>query len=221
MAVTIAGMQTLWAVIIIFAVIGLVRGWQKMGVVLAGTVLTALVIIEDREGRLVKLINSLPKVVDLLLDTKLGAKPLVTDANKPFFYQAVLFTGVALSWIVSQMAVDAKGTKVNLAQPVRSLLQLVLAVAMGAGTGYLLVVKSYEYLLLLPADVQTNIFQTLTITMLPLPESNVFRQYESLLYLGLVVAVVIGIVYTGVFGKGYRRGKTDTKTNAGGSGAKA
>ena len=74
MPIAVTGDQTLTIVIILFAAIGFIRGWQKMGVVFVGTLLAGIVLIQD-DSRLVKMINNLPKIVDLVLDTKYGASP--------------------------------------------------------------------------------------------------------------------------------------------------
>jgi hypothetical protein len=76
MPISISGDQTLALVIGLFALVGFIRGWRKMGVVFVGTLLTGIVLIQD-DTRLIKTMNNLPKIVDLVLDTKYGASPMI------------------------------------------------------------------------------------------------------------------------------------------------
>lgn len=219
MTISVPGLQSLLGIVGFFGLLGLIRGWRRMGIVFIGTVLTALVLLDDKEERLMRIVNSMPKVVDLLLDTKFGVRPLVTEANKPYFLLAVLATGLVLSWLLSSHATGAKGFKLELAKPLKSLGDFILCLLTGAGTGYLLVTKAYEYVMLLPGEAQKQVFQTITIVLLPLPSTNVLKPFEPLLYVAGVVAVAITLIYVTVYGKGYSKGKSESeKKNKGGGG---
>ncbi len=210
MPITITGDQTLTLVIGLFALIGFVRGWRKMGVVFVGTLLTGVVLIQD-DTRLIKTINNLPKIVDLVLDTKYGASPMINAVNRPYWMLAILAAAVVISWILSDTLVKDKGTKVDWNRPVQALAHTLTSLGVGAGTGYLVVIRGYEYLLALNADQQKQVFQNFTVVLQPLPQANVLVQYESLLFLAMVL-LAIGVIFgSKIFSSGYGRGKSDSK----------
>jgi hypothetical protein len=210
MPITITGDQTITVVIGLFALIGFIRGWRKMGVVFVGTLLTGIVLIQD-DTRLIKTINNLPKIADLVLDTKYGVTPMITAVNRPYWMLAVLAVAVAISWLLSDTLVKDKGTKVDWNRPAQALAHAFTSLGVGAGTGYLIVIRGYEYLLALNADQQKQIFQGFTVLLQPLPKANVLVQYESLLFLAMVL-LAIGVIFgSKVFGSGYGRGKGDSK----------
>ncbi len=210
MPITITGDQTLTLVIGLFALIGFVRGWRKMGVVFVGTLLTGIVLIQD-DTRLIKTINNLPKIVDLVLDTKYGASPMINAVNRPYWMLAILAAAVVISWILSDTLVQNKGTTVDWNRPVQALAHTLTSMGVGAGTGYLLVIRGYEYLLALSADQQKQVFQGFTVVLQPLPKANVLVQYESLLFLAMVLLAVGVIFGSKIFGSGYGRGKGESK----------
>jgi hypothetical protein len=211
MPITVTGDQTLTLVIGIFALIGFIRGWRKMGVVFVGTLLAGAVLIRD-DARLIKTINNLPTIVDLLLDTKYGAAPPLIDAtSRPYWMLTVLLISVVVSWILSNTLVQGKGPKVDWNRPAQALAHALTSVGVGAGTGYLIVVRGYEYLLALNTDQQKQIFQGFTILLQPLPKANVLVQYESLIFLALVLLAVGVIFGSKIFGSGYGRGKGEPK----------
>lgn len=214
MTISIPGSEALLAIVAIFGLVGIQRGWRRMAIVLMGTMATALVLLEDREGRMVKVINSLPKVVDLILDTKFAATPLITDANKPYSLLGLLAVVVLIFWVLSSRITD-KPARLNLGELGRTLPQVLVSLAVGAATGYLLLIKAYEYLLVLPKDAQDKMFQTITIVLLPLPTTNIFREYEAQLFLGMVVIAAVAIPLMSVFDKGRSRGKTESSKSAG------
>ena len=210
MPITITGDQTLTLVIGLFALIGFIRGWRKMGVVFVGTLLTGIVLIQD-DTRLIKTINNLPKIVDLVLDTKYGASPMINAVNRPYWMLAILAAAVVISWILSDTLVQDKGTKVDWNRPVQALTHAFTSMGVGAGTGYLIVIRGYEYLLALNADQQKQVFQGFTVMLQPLPKANVLVQYESLLFLAMVLLAVGVIFGSKIFGTGYGRGKGESK----------
>jgi hypothetical protein len=212
MPITITGDQTLTLVIGLFALIGFIRGWRKMGVVFVGTLLAGIVLIQD-DTRLIKTINNLPKIVDLVLDTKYGAIPMINAVNRPYWMLAILAAVVVISWILSDTLVKDKGTKVDWNKPVQALAQAFTSLGVGAGTGYLIVIRGYEYLLALNADQQKQVFQGFTVMLQPLPQANVLVQYESLLFLAMILLAVGVIFGSKVFGSGYGRGKGESKGN--------
>jgi len=214
MTISIPGSEALLAIVGIFGLVGVQRGWRRMAIVLMGTMATALVLLEDREGRMIKVINSLPKVVDLLLDTKLAATPLINDANRPYSLLGILAAVVLIFWILSGRIAD-KPPRLNLAELGRTLPSVLVSLAVGAATGYLLLIKAYEYLLILPRDAQDRMFQTITIVLLPLPTTNIFREYEAQLFLGMVVVAALAIPLMSVFDRGRSRGKTDSSKGGG------
>jgi len=188
--ITIPGNQMIFAFVILFALIGIVRGWPKMSIVFCGTLLTALVLLEDKEERLIKVVNSIPKIIDLLLDTKLGTKPIVTAANKSYFMLIFLLVGLLVFWILSSR-LNLKSKKLDFCQPCKTLPGFLLSAIIGAATGYVLLVKVYEYILVFPKDAQKKIFQAITIVLQPLPTTNILRQYEALLFLVIVVLILL------------------------------
>jgi hypothetical protein len=214
MTISIPGSEALLAIVGIFGLVGVQRGWRRMAIVLMGTMATALVLLEDREGRMIKVINSLPKVVDLLLDTKLAATPLINDANRPYSLLGILAAVVLIFWILSGRIAD-KPPRLNLAELGRTLPSVLVSLAVGAATGYLLLIKAYEYLLILPRDAQDRMFQTITIVLLPLPTTNIFREYEAQLFLGMVVVAALAIPLMSVVDRGRSRGKTDSSKGGG------
>lgn len=210
MPITVTGDQTLTIVILLFAAIGFLRGWRRMGVVFVGTLIAGIVLMQD-DARLVKFVNNLPKVVDLMLDTKYAATPLISAANKPYWMLGVLAVTVVISWVLSDTLVHSKGTKTDWNRPWQALASTVGSLGIGAGTGYLIVVRGYEYLLALSADQQQQVFRGFTISLQPLPKANVLVQYESLLFLAILF-LTIGVIFgTRVFGSGYNRGRGDSK----------
>jgi hypothetical protein len=210
MPITVTGDQILTIVITLFAIIGFIRGWRKMGVVFVGTLLTGIVLIQD-DARLVKTINNLPKIVDLILDTKYGINPLITPANEPYWMLAILAAAIVVSWILSNTLVHAKGTKVDWNRPAQALAHTIGSLGVGAGTGYLIVIRGYEYLLALSAEQQQQIFKGFTIVLQPLPKANVLVQYESLLFLAMLF-LAIGVIFgSKVYGSGYSRGRNESK----------
>lgn len=210
MPINITGDQTLTLVIGLFAIVGFVRGWRKMGVVFVGTLLTGVVLIQD-DTRLIKTINNLPKIVDLVLDTKYGASPMITAVNRPYWMLAILGAAVIISWVLSNTLVQNKGPKLDWNRPAQALAQTFTSLGVGAGTGYLIVIRGYEYLLALNADQQKQIFQGFTVILQPLPKANVLVQYESLLFLAMVLLAVGVIFGSKIFGSGYGRGKGESK----------
>jgi hypothetical protein len=210
MPITITGDQTLTLVIGIFALIGFIRGWRKMGVVFVGTLVAGIVLIQD-DTRLISTINKLPKIVDVALDTKYGATPMITAVNGPYWMLAVLATVVVISWVLSDTLVKDKGTKVDWNRPVQAMAHALTSLGVGAGTGYLIVIRGYEYLLALNADQQKQVFQGFTVSLQPLPKANVLVQYESLLFLAMILLAVGVIFGSKLFGSGYGRGKGESK----------
>jgi hypothetical protein len=210
MPITIGGEQVLALLIGTFALIGFVRGWQRMGIVFVGTLLASLAMGSDGE-RLMRIINNLPRIVDLLLDTKYGVNPMVTAANQPYWMLGLLALAVVVSWMFSSTTVKAKGTKVDWNRPWQAVAQTVTSLGVGAGTGYLIVIRGYEYLLMLTASQRQQFFQGFTIVLQPIPQANVLVQYESLLFLAMLLLALAVIFGSKVYGSGVSRGKSDSR----------
>ncbi len=183
-----------------------------MGIVFVGTLLAGIVIGSDGE-RLIRIINNLPKIADLILDTKYGATPMVNPANQPYWLLGLLGLVVVISWLFSNSTVKAKGTRLDWNKPWQAAAQMVCSLGVGAGTGYLIVIRGYEYLLMLSADQRQQLFQGLTIVLQPLPKANVLVQYESLLFLAMLLLAVGVIFGSKVYGSGVNRGKNDSRGN--------
>jgi hypothetical protein len=210
MPINISGDQTLTLFIALFALVGFIRGWRKMGVVFVGTLLTGVVLMQD-DTRLIKTINNLPKIVDLVLDTKYGASPMINAVNRPYWLLAILVAAVVISWVLSDTLVQGKGAKLDWNRPVQAMAHTLTSLGVGAGTGYLIVIRGYEYLLTLNTDQQKQVFQGFTVVLQPLPQANVLVQYESLLFLAMALLAVGVIFGSRVFGSGYGRGKGESK----------
>jgi hypothetical protein len=118
---------------------------------------------------------------------------------------------VVISWVLSDTLVQNKGTKLDWNRPVQALAHTFTSMGVGAGTGYLIVIRGYEYLLALNADQQKQVFQGFTVVLQPLPKANVLVQYESLLFLAMVLLAVGVIFGSRIFGSGYGRGKGESK----------
>ena len=136
---------------------------------------------------------------------------MITTANQPYWMLGILAVSVVVSWILSDTLVHTKGTKTDWNRPWQALAHTIGSLGIGAGTGYLIVIRGYEYLLALSADQQQQIFKGFTIVLQPLPKANVLVQYESLLFLAMLFLAVGVIFGTRVFGSGYSRGKGESK----------
>lgn len=210
MPITIGGEQVLWLLIGTFALVGFVRGWQRMGIVFVGTLMAGIVMGSDG-ARLMRIINNLPKIVDLVLDTHYGATPMVTDANQPYWMLGILGFVVVVSWMFSNTTVKAKGTRLDWNKPWQAVAQTATSLGVGAGTGYLIVIRGYEYVLMLSAAQRQQLFQGFTIVLQPLPQGNVLVQYESLLFLAMLL-LALGVVFgSRVYGSGVNRGKSESR----------
>jgi hypothetical protein len=212
MPITISGDQVLSILIGVFALLGFVRGWQRMGIVFVGTLVAGIVMGSDG-ARLIRIINNLPKIVDLVLDTKYGVAPMVTDATQPYWMLGILGLVVIISWVFSNSTVKVKGTRLDWNKPWQAVAQTACSLGVGAGTGYLIVIRGYEYLLMLSTEQRQQLFQGLTIVLQPLPQANVLVRYESLLFLAMLLLAVGVIFGSRVYGSGVSRGKSDSHSN--------